>query len=152
MSKANDINWHWRHFDTFTAREWHEVLRLRAEVFVVEQDCPYVDPDHKDGSSWHLCGHADGKLIATLRVVAPGVSYVEPSIGRVVTDINWRGEGLGHILMQHGLAFCRAEFGGGVRISAQAHLEGLYQSHGFRTVRGPYDEDGIPHLEMLLTF
>ena len=74
MPQAQDISWYWRHFDVFTVSEWHEVLKLRGRVFVVEQDCPYIDPDHKDPLSWHLCGYAGDQLIATPRVVQPGVS------------------------------------------------------------------------------
>ncbi len=140
----------WQHFDVLTAREWHRLLVLRASVFVVEQDCPYSDPDHKDPRCWHLTGTLDGEVIATLRAVPPGVSYEESSIGRVVVAPQARGLQLGRELMARGIAFNRHMWGTAIRISGQSYLEGFYQSLGFVTVSDPYMEDDIPHVEMLL--
>ena len=145
-----DVIWTWRHFELFTAREWHAILKLRAEVFVVEQQCPYSDPDHKDPLCWHLVGLVDGDVVATLRAVPPGVSYTDSALGRVVIDPRVRGLALGRELMERGMAFNRAMWGGAIRISAQAHLEAFYHSLGFATQGKPYLEDDIPHIEMRL--
>ena len=144
------LQWRWRHFDLFTAREWHEVLALRAEVFVVEQDCPYQDPDHKDPLCWHLELLEGAALLGTLRALPPGVSYEESSIGRVVIAPSARGRQLGREMMVRAIAFNQSLWPTGIRISGQAYLESFYQSLGFETVRGPYPEDDILHYEMLL--
>ena len=143
------INWRWRHFDTMSAAAWHDILMLRADVFVVEQACPYKDPDHKDIVSWHLTGHIGDDLMATMRVVPPGVSYDECSIGRVVVPESLRGQRRGVELMQVGIAFCESRWNTGIRISGQGYLTGFYEALGFETIHGPYMEDDIPHYEML---
>ena len=147
---GGSLHWRFRHFDLFEAGEWHAVLQLRAKVFIVEQNCPYLDPDHKDPKSWHVEGFLDGMLVATLRVVPPDVSYDEPSIGRLVVDPNLRGQQLGRELMRRGMAFCRDLYPKPIRISGQAYLQNFYESLGFETVSEPYLEDDIPHIEMLL--
>ena len=86
------INWRWHHFDTMSTAAWHDILMLRADVFIVEQACPYKDPDLKDRVSWHLPGRMSNDLVATMRVVPPGVSYDECSIGRVVVPTSLRGQ------------------------------------------------------------
>lgn len=150
MSETPTIRWQWRHFDLMTAREWHAILSLRAAVFVVEQNCPYQDPDQKDPKCWHLQAHVGDQLAGTLRSVPPGVSYTDSSIGRVVIDPSFRGQQLGRELMLRGMAFNRSMWGGPTRISGQAYLQDFYHSLGFRTEHGPYMEDDIPHFEMVL--
>ena len=149
MLMFEEVSWRWLHFDVMTAREWHSLLALRTAVFIVEQDCPYQDPDYKDEHSFHLIARAQGQVIGTLRAVPPGVSYAESSIGRVVIDPAWRGRQMGRALMQRGMAFNTDRWGGSIRISGQAYLRPFYESLGFETVRGPYQEDDIPHFEML---
>jgi len=129
----------------------YRILALRSEVFVVEQDCVYLDPDGLDRGSWHLLGRDDaGRLAAYVRVVDPGLKFEEPSIGRVVAAPEVRGTGIGRMLMAEALRRCEVEWPGrAIRIGAQAHLERFYGSLGFVTVGAPYDEDGIPHVEML---
>lgn len=144
------IQWRLRHFDLFSAREWHAMLALRTSIFVVEQACPYQEVDHKDPLSWHLEGHCDDELVAGMRLVPPGVSYDEASIGRVVVVPAHRRSGLGRKLMHQGMAASKALWPGGIRISAQGYLQDFYASLGFATIRGPYLEDDIPHFEMLL--
>jgi ElaA protein len=126
------------------------VLAARAAVFIVEQNCPYQDADGLDNDAMHLVGW-DGDLVAAyLRVLAPGVKYEEPSIGRVLTAKAHRGSGVGHEMMVLGLEYAARQFlKQGVRISAQAHLERFYGRLGFVRVSGPYLEDDIPHIEML---
>ena len=145
----DSLSWRWRHFSVFSGPEWHEVISLRAQVFVLEQSCPYKDPDEKDPHSWHLELFYEQQLIGTLRSIPPGVSYKESSVGRVAVSPNFRHVGLGRDLMLRALDFHRNRWGGNVRLSAQAYLQDFYQSLGFVVIKGPYEEDDIPHLEML---
>ncbi|MGE0615520.1 MAG: GNAT family N-acetyltransferase [Bacteriovoracia bacterium] len=148
------VRWQWGKFDDFSNREFYAALRLRQEVFVVEQKCAYLDSDGKDPASWHLLGWipaAPEMLAAYLRVTPPGVRFSEYSIGRVVSSPALRGQGYGMAIMREALARIEREFGPQpLRISAQAYLEKFYGGLGFRTVNPePYLEDDIPHLEML---
>jgi len=133
---ALNLHWTWARFDDLGVHALHDTLALRCKVFILEQG-PYQDPDGAD-------------MQACLRVVDPGVNYPEPSIGRVVTAKEARGDGTGRLLMQEGLARCRQAWPGhSVRISAQAHLQRFYGSLGFVAVSDEYLEDDIPHIEML---
>lgn len=129
-------------------------MRLRSEVFVVEQNCIYLDLDDKDVESIHLFASAKGAASgasarAVVRLVPPGVSYNEPSIGRVAIDLASRGSGLGEELMMRSVRSCYRRWPGqGIRISAQQYLIGFYQRLGFTTVGEGYLEDDIPHIEM----
>jgi ElaA protein len=142
--------WSWRRFAELGVDNLYDALQLRCRVFVLEQG-PYLDPDGVDRQSWHLLGRgADGALLSYLRVVDPGLKYDEPSIGRVITAPEVRGNGSGRALMVEGLAGCERHWPGrAVRISAQAHLERFYNSFGFVRVGENYGEDNIPHVEML---
>ena len=151
------MDWKVKPWKDVSRDEWHAVVRLRVDVFVLEQDCPYSDLDGKDLRALHVWledhdvskGHA---VAAYARVLAPGVSYREPSIGRVVTRYDRRGEGLGRELMRQCIDACQREWPGrDVRISAQCYLEQFYLELGFATVGEPYLEDGIPHVEMVLS-
>jgi ElaA protein len=110
-----------------------------------------LDLDGKDKKCYHaICRDGKGNIVATARVIPPGISYQESSIGRVVIDENYRGEGLGHELMTQCVDFIFAEFGKvPIRISAQKYLERFYNVHLFFSIGKEYLEDGIPHLEML---
>ena len=147
------LDWSLKAFDELSPRELYEVLRLRSEVFVVEQDCPYLDADGKDlvPGARHLLGRdAQGELAAYLRLLPAGVSYDEASFGRVVTSPRHRGQGLGDEMVQVALQRMAELWPGQpVRIGAQAHLTGYYGKHGFVVDSDEYDEDGIPHREML---
>ena len=145
------IHWHWRRFPALGVDDLYDALALRSAVFSVEQGCAYLDPDGLDRHSSHLLGRGEtGLLQAYLRVVDPGVKYAEPSIGRVVTLSAVRGTGLGRRLFAEGVSRCTAAWPGqGIRISAQAHLDGFYAGFGFGPVGQTYLEDNIPHLEML---
>lgn len=146
----SSLRWQWLRFSELGLDDLYDLLALRAQVFVVEQRCAYLDPDGLDRSAWQLLGRdADGALQAALRVVDPGFKYAEPSIGRVVTAPAWRGRGAGRALMVEGLARCQAAWPGqGIRISAQSHLSPFYGTLGFEAVGEPYLEDDIPHWEM----
>lgn len=133
--------------------ELYDLLRLRAEVFVVEQDCPYQDLDGKDQACIHLCGYSnDGQLAAYTRLVPKGISYPDyASIGRVITATFARGKGIGRPLMEASIYHLTAAFGQvPIKISAQAHLQDFYASVGFTGTGDIYDEDGIPHRAMVL--
>ncbi|MBS7254071.1 GNAT family N-acetyltransferase [Flavobacterium branchiicola] len=137
-------------FDELTNHELYNMLRLRTEVFVVEQNCPYQDLDNKDQKSFHLLYYVDNQLSGVTRLVPSGLSYDEISIGRVVIAPSHRGLGLGKKLMEASISGCEKKFGNApIRISAQYHLSNFYQSLGFIEQGEVYDEDGIPHIEML---
>jgi ElaA protein len=148
-----EIQWEFLPYAALSRDQLYDLLALREEVFVVEQRCPYLDADHRDHHAWHLLGRdAEGRLVAYLRLVAPGHRFEEPSIGRVVTHASVRGRGLGRALMREGLRRCNGLFPGHtVRISAQQYLQKFYEDLGFvREKTGdPYDEDGIAHIEMI---
>ena len=128
-------------------------MALRQEVFVVEQDCPYLDADGKDQNAWHLLGYDEGQLLAYARIVGKGVSYEKyPSIGRVVISKKARGLGYGKLLMQVSLRECERLFGKiDIKISAQTYLLKFYNELGFQEVGEGYLEDNIPHIAMIYT-
>jgi ElaA protein len=148
------IEWQWSGFADLTVAQLYEMLALRQQVFVLEQNCLYPDIDGLDPGAHHLLGwrSVDGQreLAAALRCLAPGAKYTEMSLGRVVTSPAARGTGLGRELVAEGIA-CAEKLhpGHAIRIGAQAHLEGFYAGFGFVTVSEPYDEDGIMHVDML---
>jgi ElaA protein len=135
-------------FDALTTRELHDVLRLRAEVFVVEQDCAYQDIDGRDPDCLHILGQAGETLIAHARVVPPADPTSSVSIGRVVVAQAGRGTGVGRELMRVAITEATARWPGTIHVSAQAYLVEFYRSLGFEQVGPGYLEDGIPHLGM----
>jgi ElaA protein len=151
MNQIHQV-WQCKTFDTLRAAELYKLLQLRAAVFVVEQNCPYLDPDDKDVFALHVLCSRGNELLAYARILPGGVSYLEVSIGRVATASSARGTGLGKQLMQFCLQQIEATFGRvPVRISAQCYLEKFYNEFGFVRVGEDYLEDDIPHVEMLLT-
>ena len=145
-----DVGWRQVPFKALTLQELYEVLQLRAEVFVIEQDCAYQDMDGKDQAAVHLLGSANGELVAYARCFPAGVKFADASIGRVITRQSLRASGVGHELMRQAIACVAQQWGQqAIRISAQARLENFYLQHGFIKKGEPYIEDGIPHLEML---
>lgn len=149
------IQWQWKNFDELSTADLYEILKVRQEVFAVEQDCVYQDADDLDKFSWHLMGwnvsdSASPGIHAYLRVVFPTYKYREPSIGRVLTVKQARGTGLGKELLGIALLHMEREYRNqSVRISAQQYLQEFYAGYGFEKASEPYDEDGIPHIEML---
>ena len=144
-------DWVWRSFQELTPDELYDILALRQTVFVVEQDCAYLDADGWDRRSRHLYKRdASGLLVAYLRLVEPGVKYAEPSIGRVITHPRVRRTGLGRELMAEGLRGAAKHYpGAAIRIGAQKWAERFYRSLGFESVGHEFIEDDIPHVEML---
>lgn len=146
-----NITWIFKTFDELNSTELYDIIALRQEVFVVEQNCPYQDADGKDKFSYHLLGYDEAMSPAAYsRIVLPGVSYQEISIGRVVTSKKYRSTGLGKILMKETLDKIQKHFGNiAIRISAQSYLVPFYSIYGFETTGKQYLEDNIPHTEML---
>ena len=141
-----------KNFHELTTQELYQILALRAEVFVVEQNCPYQDVDGKDPKSIHVLGYLDNHLVAYARLLEQGISYKDyASIGRVVTLPSVRGKSYGHALVNFSIAVCQKKFPGqNIKISAQAHLEKFYNEHGFKATGESYLEDDIPHIGMIL--
>jgi len=153
MTTASPVlHWRWLPFEALSVHELHAMLKLRQDVFVLEQTCLYADIDGIDPHCRHGLGLApDGTLAACARLVPPGLKFEEPAIGRVIVAPAWRGRALGHELMREAIAATRATWPGrAIRLSAQAHLQRFYGALGFATVSDEYDEDGIPHVDMLL--
>lgn len=140
-------------YDRLERDQLYDLLRLRAQVFVIEQNCVYLDPDGKDRhpEALHLLGYAgDGALAAYLRILPAGLSYPQVSFGRVLTAPDHRGRGLGDAMVERALDAIQAHWpGADVQIGAQAHLQAYYGKHGFQPNSEPYVEDGIPHIDLL---
>jgi len=145
------LHWTYKHFSSLTTQELYTILSLRNEVFVVEQNCVYLDSDNKDVDAWHLCGWKDDVLVAYVRILAPGVSYEEASIGRVLTNPVFRKHGYGVELMKIAIEKTLQQYGAQkIKIGAQLYLLNFYSNLGFIQTSEVYMEDGIPHIEMLL--
>lgn len=148
------IQFHCLFFDELTLTQLYDAMALRQSVFVVEQNCPYLDADGKDVSSWHVLGYDDnsGRLVAYTRLLPKGLTYVDyASIGRVLTAPSVRGQGTGRRLMLESLRQAKRLFGEvPIKISAQSYLIQFYRELGFVPVGEEYLEDGIPHMGMLL--
>lgn len=146
------IDWKLKLFKELSPDELYAIIRLRNEVFVVEQNCVFQDADNKDQSSYHVMGWKENELLAYSRLVPAGISYSEPSIGRVVTSPSVRSLGLGKKLMEHSIYLLHSKWGKlNIKIGAQLYLEHFYNSLGFQRTSEIYMEDGIEHIEMQLT-
>lgn len=150
VSPALGLGWRWTPFAGLGPAEVYEILRLRQDVFLLEQRCFYRDADGLDPLAWHGRGTAPGgELVAYARLLPPRPPHDEPSIGRVVVAPSWREKGVGRELMATALEAAEAQFPGrAVHISAQAHLERFYASLGFMRTSPIYDDAGIPHCDM----
>jgi ElaA protein len=141
-----------KRFEALSLSELYEILQLRSEVFVVEQNCVYQDIDGKDYKALHLFGEYDGKIIACARLFKSGDYFEESSIGRVVIAENYRDKKFGHDLMREAIAAIEDHFGETtITISAQLYLQHFYESHGFIKISEMYLEDDIPHIRMKKT-
>ncbi|WP_427025158.1 GNAT family N-acetyltransferase [Aureimonas ureilytica] len=141
--------WLWRRFDELTARELHDVLKLRCDVFVVEQRCAFAEIDGQDPAALHLLYREGEALAGCLRVFAPQGPSGAARIGRVATSPDHRGGGLGHRLMGEAVRFCAEHWPqAAIDLSAQSHLQSFYGKHGFQPVSETYLEDDIPHVDM----
>lgn len=141
--------WKIRRFQALSVEELYQMLKLRSEVFVVEQNCVYLDIDDKDQKALHLFREIDGKMIAYARLYDANDYFENASIGRVLTHIDFRGKKYGHALINQAIQAIENHFGETkITISAQLYLKKFYESHGFIQSGEMYLEDGIPHIEM----
>src|ERR1044072_2992904 len=146
-----NIQWYYKAFDNLLPYELYKILRLRIEVFVVEQNCVFQDADNKDEGCFHFMGFAQNELVAYTRLSPPGYIYKEVSIGRVVTSPAHRRKGLGTELMRRSIDLCKQFFGDvNIKIGAQYHLVKFYSALGFEIIGEKYLEDGIEHVHMML--
>ena len=146
-----NIHWYYKAFDELTPNELYRIMQLRSEVFVVEQNCVFLDADNNDQQCLHFMGWAQDDLAAYTRIAPPGYIYKETSIGRVATSPAYRKKGLGRELMLQSLEVCRLHFPKtDIKLGAQYYLKHFYASLGFIAVGDTYIEDGIKHIYMLL--
>ncbi|UJH69092.1 GNAT family N-acetyltransferase [Allomuricauda sp. SCSIO 65647] len=139
-----------RTFDELTKDELYRILQLRAEVFVVEQECAYQDVDGKDQKALHVLCQESGKLQAYTRIFKPGDYFEKASIGRVVVDRSSRDKGLGQKIMKKSIDFLVEELSEKeIELSAQTYLLRFYENLGFQSAGDTYLEDGIPHIKMV---
>lgn len=144
------LDFKWSRMESLTSLELFTLIKARESVFVVEQQCPYQETDDLDLHSWHLAVTSNGELAAYVRVVDPGLKYIQPSIGRVLTVEKFRKMKIGRTLMEEAIRFTEQQFPElGIKIGGQVYLQDFYQSFGFQAVSDPYDEDGIMHLDMV---
>jgi ElaA protein len=143
------ISWKTKTFDELSTQELYQILRLRLEVFVVEQNCVYQDIDNKDQKALHLFGIVEGEIIAYSRLFKPGDYFEFSSIGRVVVAEKHRDKNFGHELIDQSILEINRRFNvQNITISAQLYLKKFYESHGFVATSETYLEDDIPHIEM----
>ncbi len=146
---GNSIRWVIDKFDDLDIHKLYRILHLRSDIFVVEQVCPYLDPDNKDQKALHLQGYIDDKLIAYCRLFKRGDYFENASIGRVVVHADFRKYGYGHMLMDKSIELLRTLLNEThIQISGQLYLKAFYESHGFVQIGEPYLEDDIPHTRM----
>ena len=141
-----DLTWHVCTFAELTTAQLYAILSLRQRVFIVEQKCLYLDADGLDTESTHLWAERGSAIAAYLRIVPAGAKFEQVSIGRVLTAPDARGGGIGRELMKRGIAAAGAV---PIALSAQAYLEKFYIELGFAKTSDVYDDDGIPHVDML---
>lgn len=144
------LEFKWSRLESLTALELYEIIKARESVFVVEQNCPYQETDDFDPHAWHLSALVNGELAAYARVVDPEIKSRQPAIGRVMTLKKFRGIGIGRALMEEAIKFTEQKYPeNDIKISAQIYLQKFYESLGFHSCGEPYDEDGIPHIDMI---
>ncbi|CAA9195192.1 GNAT family N-acetyltransferase [Flavobacterium collinsii] len=144
-----ELKWKIKPFEALNVNELYDLLKLRSEIFVVEQNCVYLDLDGKDKKALHLIGEYDGKTVAYVRLFDAGISFDNASIGRVVVDVNYRDRKWGHDLMREAIAAIKLNFNKeAITIGAQLYLKKFYESHGFVQTSEMYLEDDIEHIEM----
>lgn len=144
------IEWKIKPFEKLSGAEVYEILKMRQEVFIIEQHCIYPDIDEEDFFGLHFWAECQGQVIAYCRIFPAKVTYEEVSLGRVLTSKAWRAKGVGKNLIFLAIQLIEARFKTRkIRISAQDYLLAFYGNFGFRSTGNSYLEDGIPHTEML---
>ncbi len=151
MNSIPGISWHWYSFHELSNSQLYSLLKLRQDVFIIEQECLYPDMDDLDQHCMHLLGYEGEQLIACLRLIPEEFSNSgNTSLGRIITISHKRGMGLGSLLMNETMAYLVEHFSGKkIQLSAQHHLQSYYYKYGFERFGEPYDEDGILHIAML---
>ncbi|QAT41236.1 GNAT family N-acetyltransferase [Clostridium sp. JN-9] len=144
--------WKIKKFNELNAEEIYKILNIRNQVFIVEQQCPYLDCDGRDINSYHLFLENNNEIAAYLRIIEKGISYNEISIGRVLVNSKYRGKGLARDMMKKAIGYINNQLNEtSIRIEAQAYLIDFYKSLGFKQTSEVFLEDNIPHIEMLYT-
>ena len=144
------LDFKWSRIEDLSTLELFAIIKARESVFIVEQQCPYQETDDMDLHCWHLEVSVDNQLAAYARVVDPGIKYEQPSIGRVMTISEFRKLKIGRSLMTEAIRFTEEKYPQmGIKIGAQVYLQKFYESFRFTAVTEPYDEDGIPHIDMI---
>lgn len=139
-----------KNFNELTKVELYEILKLRSEVFVIEQNCVYQDIDSKDSDAFHVLAKMKDQLIGYARCFAPGIYFEEAAIGRVLIRENYRNKGYAHQLMKKCIAEINQKYPkANIKISAQQYLLKFYEQHDFHSIGEGYLEDGIPHINMI---
>lgn len=150
VKEGLSMDWYIRKFEELKLEEMYEILKIRSEVFVVEQNCVYQDCDNKDKVAYHLFATENGSVVAYLRILEQGIYYDEPSVGRVLTSKEQRGRGLGKIAMIKAIDFIKNTLKEEkIKISAQEYAIPFYEGVGFKVFSKVYLEDDIPHVEMI---
>lgn len=145
------LTWECKRFSNIPLKQFYTILRARQEVFILEQNCNYLDCDGKDEKSHHMLAYKEQDVAAYMRILPPGLSYKEASMGRILTTKKYRGKGIGKELMGRGLAFSKEKLKYRfIRMSAQTYLVPFYSNFGFQITGKEYLEDNIPHTEMIL--
>ena len=146
----SSIVWKIKTFSKLSNEELYQILKIRQEVFIVEQTCYYLDADGYDQQAVHIWAEKEGEILAYSRVFEPGIKYKEASIGRVLTNPNYRKNNLGKILIRFSINTIESRFRTqSIRISAQDYLLRFYSEFGFQDTGKKYLEDDIPHTEMV---
>ena len=136
-------------FDELNKAEFYQIVQLRIEVFIVEQNCPYPDLDGKDQEAQHMWIEDTGEIVCSLRINPAGSRFAEPSLGRIVTKKSHRKQVLAEVLINKAINLVCEKESRAIRISAQCYLEKYYEKFGFLKASEEYLEDDIPHIEML---
>lgn len=143
------MDWYIKKFEQLSLDELYDILKMRSEIFVVEQECVYLDVDGKDKDVFHLFLKENSKILAYCRILPKGIAYEEASIGRVIVNRNFRKEKLGETLMTKAISYLKdALKEKEIKIQAQAYLRSFYKKFGFQEISEEYLEDGIPHIDM----
>jgi ElaA protein len=145
------MHWNYQTFNDINGNDLYEMLKLRVDVFIVEQNCSYSELDDYDQDSIHISCRDESGIIAYARLLPAGVKYDEASIGRVIIRADKRGTGLAHKLMENCKEYMIENWAPHkIRLQAQCHLEKFYGAHGFDAISEPYMDDQIPHIDMIL--
>ncbi|KPN15494.1 GNAT family acetyltransferase [Bacillus australimaris] len=145
----NEMKWTCQTFEQLSKEDLYLILMERVNVFVVEQTCPYPEIDYRDQEALHLVAKEDNAIVAYCRIFQSGIMYKEASIGRVLVTQAGRKKGYGKILLDKAIEKLNELGETRIKIQAQAYLKSFYESFGFKVVSNCYDEDGIPHLDMV---